>query len=34
MVYYFQTDDFYNNLVNNSNLLDRMYNSELLKDHP
>ncbi|XP_015377595.1 PREDICTED: uncharacterized protein LOC107171850 [Diuraphis noxia] len=34
LVYYIQTDDFYNDLVNNSNLLDRMDTSNLPQDHP
>jgi hypothetical protein len=34
LVYYIQTDDFYNDLVNNSNLLDRMDTENLPRDHP
>ncbi|XP_026821172.1 uncharacterized protein LOC113559622 [Rhopalosiphum maidis] len=34
LVYYIQTDDFYNGLVNNSNLLDRMDTANLPRDHP
>ncbi|XP_025199347.1 uncharacterized protein LOC112597489 [Melanaphis sacchari] len=34
LVYYIQTDDFYKDLENNSNLLDRMDTSDLPQDHP
>ncbi|KAF0755620.1 Uncharacterized protein FWK35_00021676 [Aphis craccivora] len=34
LVYYIQTDDFYNDLLNNPNLLDRMDTSNLPRDHP
>ncbi|XP_022171546.1 uncharacterized protein LOC111034572 [Myzus persicae] len=34
LVYYIQTDDFYNDLVNNSNLIDRMDTANLPRDHP
>ncbi|XP_060868899.1 uncharacterized protein LOC132943807 isoform X2 [Metopolophium dirhodum] len=34
LVYYIQTDDFYKDLENNSNLLDRMDTSDLPRDHP
>jgi hypothetical protein len=33
-VYHVLTDDFYDDLVNNSNLLDRMDTSNLSQDHP
>ena len=33
-MYYIQTDDFYKDLKNNSNLLDRMDTSDLPIDHP
>ncbi|XP_050059966.1 uncharacterized protein LOC114132126 [Aphis gossypii] len=34
LVYFIQTDDFYKDLVNNSNLLDRMDTSNLPRIHP
>jgi len=34
LVYFIQTDDFYKNLVNNSNLLDQMDTSNLPRNHP
>ncbi|KAL4126069.1 hypothetical protein QTP88_010300 [Uroleucon formosanum] len=34
LVYYIQTDDFYKDLENNSNLHDRMDTSDLPQDHP
>ncbi|XP_026815430.1 uncharacterized protein LOC113555237 isoform X2 [Rhopalosiphum maidis] len=33
LVYYIQTDNFYNDLANNSNLLDRMDTANLPQDH-
>ncbi|KAF0713104.1 Uncharacterized protein FWK35_00032501 [Aphis craccivora] len=34
LVYYIQTDDFYNDLLNNPNLLNRMDTANLPRDHP
>ncbi|KAF0735562.1 Uncharacterized protein FWK35_00017047 [Aphis craccivora] len=34
LVYHINTKDFYGNLTNNPNLLDRMDTSDLPKDHP
>ncbi|KAE9523763.1 hypothetical protein AGLY_015823 [Aphis glycines] len=34
LVYYIQTDDFYNDLLNNLNLLNRMDTANLPRDHP
>jgi len=34
LVYFIQTDNFYNDLVNNSNLLDRMDTANLPRNHP
>ncbi|KAE9523037.1 hypothetical protein AGLY_016668 [Aphis glycines] len=34
LVYYIQTDDFYNDLLNNPNLLNRMDIANLPRDHP
>ncbi|KAF0761226.1 Uncharacterized protein FWK35_00003310 [Aphis craccivora] len=34
LVYYIKTDDFYNDLLNNSNLLNRMDTRNLPRDHP
>lgn len=34
MVYYIQTDDFYEDLKNNNNLFNRMDTSNLPEDHP
>ncbi|KAE9530102.1 hypothetical protein AGLY_011564 [Aphis glycines] len=34
IIYYIQTDDFYNDLLNNPNLLNRMDTANLPRDHP
>jgi len=34
LVYHINTKDFYEDLTNNPNLLDRMDTSDLPKDHP